>query len=240
MSRGATLSILGLYEYDNTIFDLMQFPDGFSTDDKQTVIDNILAECAELEFLYPAPVVAKNIIGIWSKKEAPYWNRVYSAAKLEYNPIENYRRSETETIEDGKTEEHSGTDTNIAGGSDSTTGNSSSSDQESGTDTVTNKITGFDSNSLVSHDSTDTVYGHKNTNTANGTNTNTYGRTDSFRHGEQIKHEGNSERTVLAYGNIGVTTSQEMLTQEMNVAKMIQVIPIIIESFKNRFCLMVY
>ena len=42
------------------------------------------------------------------------------------------------------------------------------------------------------------------------------------------------------YGNIGVTTSQEMLTQEMEIAKIIQVVPIIIESFKNRFCLMVY
>ena len=45
---------------------------------------------------------------------------------------------------------------------------------------------------------------------------------------------------MLAYGNIGVTTSQEMLTQELELAKIINVIPIIIESFKDRFCLMVY
>ena len=67
-----------------------------------------------------------------------------------------------------------------------------------------------------------------------------HGKTDTLTHGEKIEHEGTSERTMLAYGNIGVTTSQEMLTQELELAKIIEVIPIIIQSFKDRFCLMVY
>ena len=86
------------------------------------------------------------------------------------------------------------------------------------------------------------------TSSASGSSTDTYGRsdtltrntTDALQHGEKIEHDGTVERSVLAYGNIGVTTSQDMLTQEMEVAKIINVIPIIIESFKNRFCLMVY
>jgi hypothetical protein len=247
-----------------------------------------LVECAEFEFLYPAPEVAKTIIGIWSRKELPYWNRVYAASQAEYNPIENYRRNETETVEDGRTEEHSGndvsrasgtdtdartgtetlnrtgTDTNTASGSDRNSGSSSSTDTNSGTDTVNNKVTGYDSNTLVTHDSSDTIHGHVVTNAAQGSNTQQYGRvdtqehntqdqntlntletfvhgkTDTLSHGEKIEHEGTSERTMLAYGNIGVTTSQEMLTQELELAKIIEVIPIIIESFKNRFCLMVY
>lgn len=304
MSRGATLSIMGLYNNDPTVLDMMQFPEGFTDAQKDTVKENILIECAELEFLYPAPEVAKMIIGIWSKKELPYWTRVYNASLLEYNPIENYRRNETETIEDGRTEEHSGTDTNTAGGSDAlartgtdtntesgsesfkrtgtetaaasgsdtNTGSSESTETNSGTDTVLNKITGFDSNALVSHDESGTTHGHIIDNEASGTNTQTYGRTDTtthnttdtttfgkidtlqhnttdtttygktdtFRHGEKIEHEGSTDRSMLAYGNIGVTTSQEMLTQELEIAKIIEVVPIIIESFKNRFCLMVY
>lgn len=298
------MSVLGLYNNDPTIFDLMAFPDGFTAEQKQNVTDNILIECAEFEFLYPNPTVAKNVIGIWSHKELPYWNRVYAASQAEYNPIENYRRNETETVEDGRTEEHSGadvnrasgsdtdtrtgtetlnrtgtetmnrtgTDTNTASGSDSNSGTSSSTDTNSGTDTVTNKITGYDSSTLVVHDESDTVHGHVVTNAATGSNTQQYGRvdtqqhntqdqttlntqdqttlntletfahgkTDTLTHGEKIEHEGTSERTVLAYGNIGVTTSQEMLTQELELAKIIQVVPIIIESFKNRFCLLVY
>ena len=272
MSRGANLSIMGLYNNDPTVLDLMEFPEDFTDAQKQNVKENILIECAELEFLYPAPLVAKNIIGIWSKKEVPYWNRVYKASLLEYDPIENYRRNETETIEDGKTEQHSGTDTNTAGGSDalartgtetarasgsdSNTGSSTSKETNSGTDTVNNKITGFDSNTLVAHDSSDTVHGHvidntasgtssttygrTDTNTLNTTDTTTYGKTDTFLHGEKIEHSGDSERSLLAYGNIGTMTSQDMLTQEIEVAKIVQVVPIIIESFKNRFCLMVY
>lgn len=336
MSRGANLSIMGLYNNDPTVLDLMAFPAEFTSEQKQNVKDNILIECAEFEFLYPNPTVAKNIIGIWSQKELPYWERVYRASQAEYNPIENYRRNETESIEDGRTEQHSGndvstasgtdtrantgtetrdheadhsvvidetnvdtlsgadelkrtgTDANAAGGSDSQSGSSSSTDTNSGTDTINNSFTGYDSNTLVPHDSSETVHGHVVTNAAQGTNTTTYGRTDTetlnlsdkteygkidtvdhdsetteihddtdtltldtletfvhgktdtLTHGEKIEHEGTSERTVFAYGNIGVTTSQEMLTQELELAKIIQVVPVIIESFKNRFCLMVY
>ena len=304
MSRGATLSIMGLYNNDPTVLDMMVFPDGFTADQKQITKENILIECAEFEFLYPALEVAKTIIGIWSRKELPYWNRVYAASQAEYNPIENYRRNETETVEDGRTEEHSGndvsrasgtdtnaktgtetdtlsgndqlkktgSDTSTASGSDTNSGSSSSTDTNSGTDTVNNKVTGYDSNTLVAHDSSDTVHGHVVTNAAQGSNTQQYGRidtvqhnttdkteygkidtlehntletfvhgkTDTLTHGEKIEHEGSSERTMLAYGNIGVTTSQEMLTQELELAKIIEVIPIIIESFKNRFCLLVY
>ena len=256
MSRGATMSIMGLYNNDNTVLDMMVFPEGFTDAQKTTVKESILIECAEFEFLYPAPEVAKTIIGIWSRKEKPYWDRVYSASQAEYNPIENYRRNESETVEDGRTEEHSGsdvnrgsgTDTNTASGSDTNYGLSNSTDTNSGTDTVTNKITGYDSDTLVDHDQSATLHGHVITNAATGSNTQNYGRvdtmqygkTDTLTHGEKIEHEGSTERTMLAYGNIGVTTSQEMLTQELELAKIIEVIPIIIESFKNRFCLMVY
>lgn len=304
MSRGANLSILGLYNYDSSVLDLMEFPAEFTAAQKQNVKDNILIECAELEFLYPNPVVAKNIIGIWSKKELPYWQRVYRASQAEYNPIENYRRTETESIEDGRTEEHSGsdvnraggidsnsrtgtetlnktgtetlaktgTDTNTASGSDTQSGSSSSTDTNSGNDVTTNKVTGFDSNSLVTHDEQTLAHGHVVSNSAQGSNTQQYGRidtlqhntqdqttfnsqdqttlntletlthgkTDTLEHGEKIEHEGSSDRSMLAYGNIGVTTSQEMLTQELELAKIIEVIPVIIESFKNRFCLLVY
>ena len=190
--------------------------------------------------MYPNPVVAKPIIGIWSSKEKPYWDRVYAASLLEYNPIENYRRTETESIEDDRTEQHSGTDTQTSTGSETNTGSSTSTDTNSGTDTETNSVTGYDSNSFVAHDKSEMAHGHVLQNQASGNNTNTHNGSNSMQHGEKIVHDGTTERSVLAYGNIGVTTSQDMLTQEMEIAKIINVIPIIIESFKNRFCLMVY
>lgn len=240
MSMGGNISIMGLYNNDPTIFDLMAFPEDFTNDQKELVRDNILVECAELEILYPNSTVMKNIISIWSQKEVPYWDRFYKAQLLQYDPIENYHRNETETIEDDRTEQHSGTDTATAGGTDSTTGNSSSTDTNSGTDTTTNNVTGYDSNDLVLHDQQTMQHGHTIGNTANGTNSTTYGRTDSMQHGERIEHNNDVIRTVEAYGNIGVTTSQQMLQSELDIAKIANVMNVIIESFKDRFCIMVY
>ena len=153
MSRGADLSIMGLYNNDHTVLDLMAFPEDFTDTQKQNVKENILVECAELEFLYPNPTVAKNIIGIWSRKEVPYWDRIYKASLLEYNPIENYRRNETETITDGKTEEHSGTDTNTAGGTDAIARTGSDTNTQSGSESM--RKTGTDTNTESGSESLD-------------------------------------------------------------------------------------
>ena len=320
MSRGATVSVLGLYNNDDSLFDLMNYPDGMTDTDKDCVKNSILTECAELEVLYPNPTVMKNMIGLWSYKELFYWQRVYNASQLEYNPIENYRRHESETIQDDRTEEHSGSDTNRATGTDTSTDSGSDSLARTGTDTLTDSgneslrktgtdtvassgsdtvegsstvemeqggndrvdhnVSGYDSNLLVTSTedettygktettgteaSNETTYGKTDTRTLNTTdsvtfgkvetreldtldttdygkvNTFVHGKTDTLTHGEKIEHDGTTERTVLAYGNIGVTTSQEMLTQEMEIAKILNVIPVIVESFKERFCLMVY
>ena len=240
MSNGAVISILGLYQNDNTIFDLMSFPSDFTDTEKETVTNNILLECAEFEILYPNPAVMKNIIAVWSRKEMPYWERFYKAQLLEYDPIENYHRTETETIDDDRTEQHSGSDVARAGGSDTQSGSSSSTDTNSGSDTETNSVTGFDSDTFVPHDESVMEHGHVLSNYASGSNTSTYGRTDTMQHGEKIEHTGGTDRTLEAYGNIGTMTSQEMLTSELELAKIANVMNVIIDSFKERFCIMVY
>lgn len=86
----ATLSILGLYNYDSTIFDNLVTP----FEDNETLIQNILMECAELEILYPDADFMKFAIGTWSQKQLPIWNKLYNTEKLEYNPLENVNRTE--------------------------------------------------------------------------------------------------------------------------------------------------
>lgn len=108
MGRAVNLSPLGLYNWDDTIFDLMQIPEAL---DKDTLIDNLLAETAELEVLYPNPVVFKNLVGVWSAKQIDIWNRLYATTQYEYNPIENYNRYETGSDSGTGRTTHSGTDT---------------------------------------------------------------------------------------------------------------------------------
>lgn len=108
MGRAVNLSPLGLYNWDNTIFDLMQIPEAL---DKDTLVQNLLAETAELEVLYPNPVVFKNLLGVWSAKQIDIWNRLYATTQYEYNPIENYNRYEEGSDSGTGTTRHSGTDT---------------------------------------------------------------------------------------------------------------------------------
>lgn len=108
MGRAVNLSPLGLYNWDQSIFDLMQIPSALNRD---TLIDNLLTETAELEVLYPNPVVFKNLVGVWSAKQLDIWNRLYATTQYEYNPIENYNRYETGSDSGTGRTTHSGTDT---------------------------------------------------------------------------------------------------------------------------------
>ena len=220
MSRGMRLSVLGLYKADSGLFSEMVYPSGFTADEKQTTVGNILAECAELECLFPDPDTMKTMIGLWSKLNISVWERIFTASQLEYNPIENYNRTEIETIEDDRTDSHTGTDSSL----------SSNTQTNSGTDTNTNYITSYDSNNYQSHDKSDLVHGHSVTDSGSG----------SFTHGEVITHDGDVTRENHTSGNIGVTTSQQMLEQEIEISAKLNVIKMIVDSFKDRFCLLVY
>ena len=152
MSRQTWLSFLGLYTWDSSIFDDMVLPDGFTTDDKDIIINNLLMESAELEVLYPDPDFMKQAIKAWSSKEVISWARLYSAMLAKYDPIENYNRKEKTDNQNRGAMTHSGADSN---------------ERNSQTQT-TNSITSFDNNNFQPHDlSVDTIgdnqtinYGH--------------------------------------------------------------------------------
>lgn len=231
MARTASISPLGLYNWDNTIFDLMQVPEEL---DKDVLVKNILYSTAELEVLYPNPVVFKNLVALWSAKNQDVWQRLYNTTQYEYNPIENYNRYEEGTTESEGTRTHSGTDTrNIdreMGGSDTTTGEQ----------TAGHWIAGFDSQPVSAQD--DGLV-KQTRDEANVTNTTNYGGTedvtDTLRHGEQIADQNEGTHTLHAHGNIGVTTTQKLIKEQRQI-DLFNPYDIIIEDFKMKFCILVY
>lgn len=208
MSRQAWLSLLGLYNWDNSIFDNMVLPEDFTPDDKTTLINNLLMETAELEVIYTDPEFMKNAIEAWSAKEVYSWTRLYEAMLAEYSPIENFDRYEDVDEQNRGAMTHSGTDS-VSG---------------TGEDTITNKITSFDSNTFVDHDKAIAGKG--------STDTTTYGHVVTDSTGKKIISH--------LHGNIGVTTNQQMLEAELETRPKINIYRIIIESFRDRFCLLVY
>lgn len=209
----ALLSIAGLLTMDDSIFDNMQLPSGV---DKQKVIDSILMDCMELEILYPDPDAVKNMIGIWSRREADTWQRIYNASLAEYNPIENYDRHQT----DSKEETHSGND--VTTGTSNETGSGQLSDDN------IQKYAAFDSGSLSPQT--------QDTRTASNSSTQTQTVSNTLAHGEKI----GETFTSYIHGNIGIITSQQMLESELALAPKLNIINYIVNSFKMRFCILVY
>lgn len=85
------LSLLGLYNYDNGLFDKMKLPDSL---DRNIFINNLLAETAEFEILYADADFMKNIIEAWSEKQVTVWNKLEETLFYDYDPISNYDRNE--------------------------------------------------------------------------------------------------------------------------------------------------
>lgn len=180
----AMLTILGLYQYDNTIFDGMDVPVNVT---KQNVINNILMECAELTVIYPDSDAMKDAIEYWSNAESHIWQQLQDTTEYQYNPIWNKDGTYSET----ETRDLKGT----------------------GDVTTTGKVSAYNVNtfqnaeqSIVDADTTDT---------------------------------GTIKKVRRESGNIGVTTTQQMIKEQREVVEF-NIITYITESFKHRFCIMVY
>lgn len=86
MSRGANLTIIGLYEFNPDIFEGLTVPQGM---DRAEVINNILLECGDLSLIYPSYTILKLAIKNWSVTEGKIWDKLFNTENLEYNPIWN-------------------------------------------------------------------------------------------------------------------------------------------------------
>ena len=220
----ATLSILGLYQYSPDVFDLFKLPEGVSLD---SVRDNILMELAELELIYPSGEFMKTAIGIWSNKQLPVWEKLYATTKLEYNPIHNYDRTEEWTEKETGNRNESRTQ------SQESNGESSGTVQNSGVDTVKNDVSAFNETAYTPKELQTTTLGTENS--SSGTAKQTTDITDDT----DENSSRNNTRTGRTFGNIGVTTTQQMIEAERDVVKF-NIVDYIVEEFKQRFCLLIY
>ena len=91
----ASLSIYGLYTYDNSLFDNLVLPAAFTDQEKDDTILTILSECSDLALLYPDFDFMKMLIGVWSRNELHIWSKMLESERIEFNPIENYDRYES-------------------------------------------------------------------------------------------------------------------------------------------------
>lgn len=221
------LTVEGLYNYDNTLFDGFDVPEGLV---KQIAIDAILLRTRELEILYPDFNYLKNRITIWSNKYQINWKKLYDTTVLEYNPIENYDRMEDWTDTDDETTTSARDNTRNT----NNTVKSTSTNEIMNSVNVTEQNTAFNAG-LADHAKQIT---DGNT-TENGTITNTETGKDTENESVNGGRTGTHTRAGRAHGNIGVTTSQQMIQSERDLV-VFNLYDVIAESFIENFCLMVY
>lgn len=179
--------------------------------DKDLLVDNILLKGGDYPVMYQDAEFMQKAIGIWARKWYATFERWAYALSLKYNPIENYDRiEETETVENGNTN-------TVTLGHDSSVSNAE-------TNGKTN-VYAFDSSAESPKDSTE------GTSKSDALN-------DSIVEGTG-NHSTSNKITGRIHGNIGVTTSQQMLQSEIDIAKF-NLIEQVTDVFLHEFCIPIY
>lgn len=228
----ATMSLLGLFQNNPSLFLELELPDGVS---KDTVIDNLLMETAELEVLYPNPYFMQAAIGTWSLKELPIWKKLYETTVLKYDPIHNYDRNESWTEDENS--DKKGSSENIGSVSTETEGTSAQNRNGSGSLNTSHYVSAYNET-----DFTPTAKDSETQNASSTTSQKDSSSVDSSESssGNTSESEKRSvKRNGEVSGNTGFYTKQKMIEQEREVA-MFNIVDYIISSFKNRFCLLIY
>lgn len=210
MPRGAKVSVLGMYRENPDLFDGLTLPGEWQLS-KENCINQILLQCACFEILYPDPDFLEDAIGIWSTTQQNVWSKYAATLVLQYDPIANYDRTETETI--------------------NRTGTATSSRTNTGTQAVSQ--TGNDQTQVSAFNSTE--FSPSNKIVYGGINN----RVDNLSQSDEADSSGSESRTLNISGNIGVTTTQEMIKQEREIVDA-TIVQYIVDDFKRKFCVLVY
>ena len=209
---------------NESLFDNLILPSGI---DKDTLVAELLVRSGEFEVLYPDPYMIRDLIGFWSKKHYPTFDKWIKALNVEYNPLDNYDRHEEIT------EEHEGTFNGKTSSTNNSQGDSKSKVENDDTTTITGDTTGYNSSDFVDNDkSVNVLDGEQNSSSEykdKTTGSGTQDNTDKYKN-KHLSH---------LWGNIGVTTSAQMLQEELDVRRF-NIYSQIADIFVSEFCILVY
>lgn len=244
----AKLTMIGLYQYDNTLFNGLIFPTGI---DKQTAVDEILTRCGEFEVLYPDILFMKQMIIHWGNKHYRTFDKWIKALEIEFEPLYNYDRFEEYTDE----KKANGSVSSKANSIDNSSETENASDRansvsqtatdSTSSDTNTRGVSAYDSNDYQPREQENR--GNTSGQTGNGTAQNESSSESSKSSNNTTNSEQNTESNnteelthkAHLYGNIGVTTSAQMLEDYIRVERF-NIYEQIADIFVDEFCLMVY
>lgn len=230
------LTLIGMYNYDNSIFDGLTFPAGIN---KQTAVDEIMLRSGEFEVNYPQINFMKMAITHWGEKHFRTFKKWIDALNIEFEPLFNFDRYEE--YDDSRSHNNNTKSSKLETATNSSSMTSSS---ETGTTTtndvtLTHDVSAYDANTYQPRDQeiTDGEVGV----TGSGSSESNVVGSDIINANDNIDEKGNetlSHRAHL-YGNIGVTTSTQMLEDYIRVERF-NIYEQIADIFIDEFCICVY
>ena len=241
------ITLIGLENYlnpDKSVFDNMVLPDGI---EKDVLIGSIVLRCQEFELLYSDPEFMIDAVNIWSRKNYWTFDKWVKALSIDYDPLYNYDRTEEYTdIHSGKFGK-TGFGTSSGSSEYTRTDNLSQSDDHTRTDNLSSTLThsekAFNDAALVtsSQDGTSDTGTQRTAGTVTNTGTqkNTGSEAGSVSNNENGTDDYTNTHKARLFGNIGVTTSQQMLQSELDIARW-NMYEHIADLFCQEFCIMVY
>lgn len=216
----AKITLIGFNNYmlsqNDDLFKYVTLPAGL---DKDTLTNNILLRGGEFEVLYADPYFMQNMIKVWSDKWQRTFSKWWETLNISYDPLFNYDRHEEYTDIHAESEATSKKEDAFA----------SDIAVNKGSGETANTVSAFDSANYQPHDKAETKSegSSDSVSTTNAIGNNTRDTLGSNKHDAHL------------YGNIGVTTSQQMLKDELDVDAW-NIYEHITDLFLNEFCIYVY
>ena len=235
----AKITLIGIENYlnpDHSVFETMQLPEGI---DKDTLIGAIILRCQEFELLYSDPDFLISAVNVWSRKNYRTFDKWVKALDIEYDPLYNYDRTEeyTDTHEGKFANQSNGNGINGNTRTDNLTMTNNLADTNDVTTTHSEKA--YNDTSYVG--TTQDVVDQDESHTGTVTNTGTVSDNATFNNNSTANGTDDYKNIHKArlFGNIGVTTSQQMLQSELDIARW-NMYEHIADLFAQEFCIMVY
>ena len=85
------VTLMGLYCYDNTLFDKVTLP---SLINKDTLVETILLEYGDRQVIYANADFMREALSIWCKKHNKTFTEWAEVLEIDFSPLENYDRIE--------------------------------------------------------------------------------------------------------------------------------------------------
>lgn len=229
MSTVMRMTLIGMFNYDNTLFDNVTLPEGY---DKDTFIQSLLLEHGEKGVLYPDVDFMKFSLGVVSRKWEYELKRIYEALSAEYDPISNYDRHEDIT---DKRVMKKGT-TIKADYSNNRKPNTTQSEEVITPEITETEVSAYNENGYSPSDRTKRTQGKTNISTTGsddvtikGTLSEQSGKdTDKFVHKAHV------------YGNIGVTTASAMVNEVVAQRRTKNIYALAARIFANEVLIQIY